>query len=201
MIKLKTGIFGGSFNPIHNGHIELAKKFYKELGLDRLLIVPSYIPPHKFVDTPVFPDQRFEMCCLAAEGIEGLEVSNIEIKRHGASYTYLTLKELHSLYPDDELYLITGADMFMTLQDWKKPEVIFEISTVCGVSRNNDNTAALEKHAEYLKSLGARTVVLDAEIMTVSSTEIRRRVRNKEDISGLVDSKVKRYIKDHNLYR
>ena len=198
---MKTGIFGGSFNPIHNGHIELAKKFFNKLELDRLFIVPTYIPPHKSMKDYIFPDQRFEMCSLAVRGIDGFEVSNIEIKRHGASYTYLTLKELHSLYPDDELYLLTGADMFMTLHEWKKPEVIFELSTVCGVSRNDDDTAVLEKQAEYLRSLGARTVVLDAEIMTVSSTEIRNRVKNGEDISELVDPKVKRYIKEHNLYR
>ena len=89
----------------------------------------------------------------------------------------------------------------MTLHEWKKPEVIFELSTVCGVSRNDDDTAVLEKQAEYLRSLGARTVVLDAEIITVSSTEIRNRVKNGEDISELVDPKVKRYIKEHNLYR
>ncbi len=198
---MKTGIFGGSFNPIHNGHIELAKKFFNKLELDRLFIVPTYIPPHKSMKDYIFPDQRFEMCSLAVKGIDGFEVSNIEIKRHGASYTYLTLKELHSLYPDDELYLLTGADMFMTLHEWKKPEVIFELSTVCGVSRNDDDTAVLEKQAEYLRSLGARTVVLDAEIITVSSTEIRNRVKNGEDISELVDPKVKRYIKEHNLYR
>ena len=198
---MKTGIFGGSFNPIHNGHIELAKKFFNKLELDRLFIVPTYIPPHKSMKDYIFPDQRFEMCSLAVRGIDGFEVSNIEIKRHGASYTYLTLKELHSLYPDDELYLLTGADMFMTLHEWKKPEIIFEFSTVCGVSRNDDDTAVLEKQAEYLRSLGARTVVLDAEIMTVSSTEIRNRVKNGEDISELVDPKVKRYIKEHNLYR
>ena len=198
---MKTGIFGGSFNPIHNGHIELANKFFNKLQLDRLFIVPTYIPPHKSMKDYIFPDQRFEMCSLAVKGIDGFEVSNIEIKRHGASYTYLTLKELHSLYPDDELYLLTGADMFITLHEWKKPEVIFELSTVCGVSRNDDDTAVLEKQAEYLRSLGARTVVLDAEIMTVSSTEIRNRVKNGEDISELVDPKVKRYIKEHNLYR
>lgn len=197
---MKTGVFGGSFNPIHNGHIELAKIFYKELELDRLLIVPSYIAPHKFVDKAIFPDQRFEMCALAAKDIEGFEVSNIEIKRHGASYTYLTLKELHSIYPDDELYLITGADMFMTIHQWKKPEVIFQLATVCGVPRNDDDIAALNKQAEYLASLNARTRILDAAVMTVSSTEIRQKVKAGEDISDLVDPDVKKYIKDHHLY-
>lgn len=198
---MRIGLFGGSFNPIHNGHIELAKAFYKELGLDRLLIMPSYIAPHKFTDnSAVFPDQRFEMCCLAAGGIDGFEVSNIEIKRHGASYTYLTLKELHSLYPDDELYLITGADMFMTVHEWKKPQVIFELAVICGVPRNSDDITALEKQAEYLGTLGAKTHILDAKIMTVSSTEIRNKVKAGEDISDLVAPAVKKYIKNHSLY-
>ncbi len=198
---MKIGLFGGSFNPIHNGHIELAKAFYSELGLDRLLIMPSYIAPHKFVDTPVFPDQRFEMCCLAAKGIEGFEVSNIEIKRHGASYTYLTLKELSSLCPDDEIYLITGADMFLTIHEWKKPEVIYKLCTICGVPRNDDDISSLVRQAEYLGTLGAKTRILDKKIMTVSSTEIRKKVRSGESIAGLVDPKVEIYITEHHLYR
>ena len=198
---MKIGMFGGSFNPIHNGHIELAKAMYKELKLDKLLIMPSYIPPHKFVDSAAFPDQRFEMCCLAAKDIDSFEVSNIEIKRQGASYTYLTLKELKAIYPEDELYLLMGAEMFMTLQDWKKPEVIFRLAEVCCVPRNDDDITKLSAQAEKLNKMGAKTRVLDAGVMTVSSTEIRRKVRNGEDISGLVAASVEKYIKEHYLYR
>lgn len=193
-------MFGGSFNPIHNGHIEMAKAFYQALSLDRLLLMPSYIAPHKFVDKPVFPDQRYEMCCLASKGIEGFEVSNIEMKRHGASYTYLTLQELHLLYPEDELFLLTGADMFMTIHEWKKPQVIFELATICGVPRNGDDIHKLEQQAAYLQTLGARTELLDASVMTVSSTEIRRRVKAGEDIAGMVAPSVQKYIKEHYLY-
>ena len=198
---MKTGVFGGSFNPIHNGHIELARAVFRELSLDRLLIMPAYIPPHKLTDGAAFPDQRYEMCSLAARDAEGIEVSNIEIKRQGASYTYLTLKELSQIYPEDELYLITGADMFMTLHQWKHPQTIFRLATVCGVPRNNDDITVLEKQAEFLQSLGARTRVLDVKVMTVSSTEIRHKVKAGEDISGLVDPAVKKYIREHYLYR
>lgn len=197
---MKIGMFGGSFNPVHNGHIELAKAFYRELSLDRLLIMPSYIAPHKFTEGAVFPDQRFEMCCLAAKGIDGFEVSNIEIKRHGASYTYLTLQELHTLYPDDELFLITGADMFMTIHEWKNPGAIFKLATICGVPRNDDDISRLKKQSEYLQTLGARTYILDVGIMTVSSTEIRKKVKAGEDISDLVAPTVNKYIKEHYLY-
>ncbi len=197
---MKTGMFGGSFNPIHNGHTELAKALFRELELDRLLIMPSYIPPHKFVDSAAFPDQRFEMCCLAAKDIEGFEVSNLEIKRQGASYTYLTLHELHSIYPDDELYLLMGADMFMTLQKWKNPEIIFSLATMCAVPRYDDDISRLEQQARFLQEMGAKTRVLDARVMTVSSTQIRKMVRAGEDISGLVAPAVQKYIKEHYLY-
>ena len=197
---MKTGMFGGSCNPIHNGHTELAKALFRELELDRLLIMPSYIPPHKFVDSAAFPDQRFEMCCLAAKDIEGFEVSNLEIKRQGASYTYLTLHELHSIYPDDELYLLMGADMFMTLQKWKNPEIIFSLATMCAVPRYDDDISRLEQQARFLQEMGAKTRVLDARVMTVSSTQIRKMVRAGEDISGLVAPAVQKYIKEHYLY-
>ena len=197
---MKTGMFGGSFNPIHNGHTELAKALFRELELDRLLIMPSYIPPHKFVDSAAFPDQRFEMCCLAAKDIEGFEVSNLEIKRQGASYTFLTLHELHSIYPDDELYLLMGADMFMTLQKWKNPEIIFSLATMCAVPRYDDDISRLEQQARSLQEMGAKTRVLDARVMTVSSTQIRKMVRAGEDISGLVAPAVQKYIKEHYLY-
>lgn len=198
---MKTAMFGGSFDPIHSGHVSLAHAFTERLGLDRVLIMPTFIPPHKIKKTSVTPEQRLEMCRLAFDGEEGYEVSDIEIRRQGASYTYMTLEELDRLYPDDELYLITGADMFMTIHQWKNPDIIFRLATVCGVPRNDDDISDLEKQAEYLHTLGAKTEILDAGIMTVSSTEIRERVATGKDISGLVPPAVGEYILVNGLYK
>lgn len=198
---MKTAMFGGSFNPIHTGHVQLAHAFLEKPGLDRVIIMPSYVSPHKQTDFSVRPEQKLEMCRLAFEGEELFEVSDIEIKRQGSSFTYLTLEELSERYPDDELYLITGADMFMTIHQWKCPERIFELAVICGVPRNDDDIAVLSAQKEYLDSLGARTEIFDAGVMTVSSTEIRERVRDGRSISGLVPEKVEEYIKANSLYR
>lgn len=197
---MRTAMFGGSFNPIHNGHIQLAKAFIPRLGLDRVLIVPTFIPPHKQAKDMADGNQRLEMCRIAFEGVGGIEVSDIELRRGGASYTYLTLEELHALYPEDELFLITGADMFLTIETWRHPEMIFSLATVCGVPRNDDSIDELAEHEELLRSLGAKTEILDAGVMTVSSTQVRNAVKNGEDISSFVPAGVAEYIRTNRLY-
>lgn len=193
-------MFGGSFNPIHNGHIQLAKAFVNRLCLDKVLIIPTYIPPHKQKDNSVTPDQKLAMCRLAFEKLPLFEVSDIEIKRKGASYTYMTLQELSEIYKGDGLFLITGADMFLTIHEWKHPEIIFSLATVCGVPRNDEDIKSLQKQQDYLSALGAKTEILDANVMTVSSTDIRNKVKNGEDISTLVPRAVENYIKENGLY-
>ena len=145
-------------------------------------------------------NQRLEMCRIAFEGVGGIEVSDIELRRGGASYTYLTLEELHALYPEDELFLITGADMFLTIETWRHPEMIFSLATVCGVPRNDDSIDELAEHETLLRSLGAKTEILDAGVMTVSSTRVRNAVKNGEDISSLVPAGVAEYIRTNRLY-
>lgn len=198
---MKTAMFGGSFNPIHIGHIQLAKAFAQTLELDRVLIVPTYIPPHKQRDNSVSAQQKLNMCRLAVKGLDFAEVSDIEIRRKGESYTYLTLKQLREMYKDDEFFLITGADMFMTIHQWKHPEVIFSLATICGIPRNEDDISDLERQADYLHTLGAKTKILDVNVMAVSSTQIRNNVREGKSISGLVLPEVEKYIEENNLYR
>ena len=198
---MKIAMFGGSFNPIHTGHIQLAQAFVKRLGLDKVLIIPTFIPPHKHCDNSVSPQARLEMCRLAVKNLPFAEVSDIEIKRGGASYTYLTLEELSEKYKNDELFLITGADMFMSIHTWKHPEIIFSLATICGVPRNDDDIKNLQKQSEYLKTLNAKTEILDVSLMTVSSTEIRNKIKNGEDFSTLVPPEVENYIIENKLYK
>ena len=197
---MRIAMFGGSFNPIHNGHIELVQAFVRELSLDSALIVPAFVSPFKLRSRPVSPEQRLEMCRLAFEGMPCAEVSDIEIRREGASYTYLTLEALTEQYRVSKLFLITGADSFLTIHTWKNPEIIFSHAVICGVPRNGDDMKKLEKQADYLHTLHAETRLLNASVMTVSSTEIREKAARGESIRGLVPEAVERYILQNGLY-
>ena len=194
-------MFGGSFNPIHNGHIALSRMAIKSLKLSKLLIVPSNTAPHKSSDEYALIEHRVKMCRLAARHISKAEVSLIEAERSGISYTVDTLEELAKIYPDDTLYLITGADMFLTLQDWHNPLRIFELAQICTVPRNETDVERLSSHSEFLSKMGAVCTVIDAPKVHISSTEIRRRVKNGESLEGLVYPEIERYIIRSGIYR
>ena len=110
-----VAMYGGSFNPIHTGHIQLAQYFVSELGLEKLLLIPDNTPPHKSSSAMVSPRHRYNMCLLAAENLPKIEVSDIELKRQGKSYTVDTLIQLSKIYKNSQLFLIMGADMFLSL--------------------------------------------------------------------------------------
>lgn len=198
---MRIGMFGGSFNPIHNGHIQLIRDIIDEIALDKLFVVPSFLPPHKSVKSPVSPEDRIRMCRISVSDILGVEVSDIEIKRGGKSYTYETLQELNRLYPDDTLFLIMGADMFLSIETWKNPEIIFNLATICGVPRKGigGRQELLDKEP-FLQLLGADTKVLRMELPEISSTEIREAVKNGNPIDKLVPKCVEGYILEKGLY-
>ena len=198
---MRTAVFGGSFDPIHQGHVDLSQAFSEKLALDRIIIIPAFVSPFKMSKGSAPGEYRLEMCRLAFEGFPDTEVSDIEIRREGASYTCDTLTYLSGLYPHDKLFLITGADSFLTIQSWRSPEVIFSKATICAVPRNDDDMEKLTSHAGYLKTLGAETELLNVNVMSVSSTEIRERVRRGMSIKGLVPERVEQYILSNGLYR
>lgn len=200
MVRMKIGMFGGSFNPIHIGHIQLANAFTENLALDKLLIIPTCVSPHKISNNMASAEQRLEMCRIAFKNNPNFEVSDIEIQRGGTSYTYLTIQKISEIYKNDELFLITGADMFMSIHTWKHPEIIFSLAVICTVPRNNDNIENLEKQSEYLKTLGAKTKLLDINVITVSSTEIRGKIKNGESTDGLIPIEVREYINKNGLF-
>ncbi|HAH79571.1 MAG TPA: nicotinate (nicotinamide) nucleotide adenylyltransferase, partial [Ruminococcaceae bacterium] len=180
----KIAILGGTFNPIHNGHLHLAGCFAKLLGVQKVLLIPTYLPPHKSAPDLAPARHRLAMCRAAAGGI--FEASDIEIRRRGPSYTSDTLRELKALYPDAELYLITGEDMFLTLTQWHEPETIFSLATVCAAPRSAAGLGRLLKYAQDLRRMGARTRVENIEYLPVSSTMVRRAVREGKSIARLV---------------
>lgn len=199
---MKTGIFGGTFNPVHKGHIMLAEYCMESVGLDRIIMIPTAVPPHKISNDLASEDDRLNMCKLACRGKENFFVSDIEIKRQGKSYTYETLTQLKEIYPDDHLYTIMGADMFLTLDRWKNPEIIFEKSSIITIPRDEENKLELENfYNNVLKAMGASSIILPNPVMSVSSTFIRENLDNFNLISDMLDKGVYDYIIKNNLYR
>lgn len=196
----RIAMFGGSFNPIHNAHINVASAFIKKLKLDKLILIPTATPPHKSDEEMVSAEHRLNMCRLAAESLKKTEVSDIEIKRQGKSYTVDTLRQLREKYPESELYLITGADMFMTLLEWREPQEIFSLATVCTVPRNDDDFDVLKEKEKLYNEMGAKTVVLDFKRSDISSSKVRKLVFNDKSISEFVDEKVEKYIYANYLF-
>ncbi len=199
--SLRVGIYGGTFAPIHNGHVTAAKAFMEQMKLGYLFLNPSCLPPHKqidFSDDPVF---RLRMCELAFEDTDGIVISDTEIKRGGKSYTYDTLKELSR--PNTRLFLMCGTDMVLTFDTWYKFEEIFKLCYPVYVRRENDpilTKRIVDKITEYYNKYGVmfRRIVTDP--IEVSSTQIRKRVAEGKDISHLVPEGVARFIADNGLY-
>lgn len=199
---MKTGIYGGTFNPIHNGHLHIVEEFRRGLGLDRVLLIPTRVPPHKAAPDLASAGERFAMCRLAAQGKPWLELSDIEMRREGKSYTAETLEELSTLYPQDQFYLLMGEDMFLTLGRWYRPETIFSLASVCTTPRSPDGLDALHQKAlEYTGQFQARCFLEHIPYLPISSTQVRQAVARGEDVSGLVPQAVAAYMKERGLYR
>ena len=197
----RIGIYGGTFAPIHIGHVNAARAFMDQMQLHYLFVIPAAIPPHKQIDASDDPRHRLRMCELAFEGETGVIVSDMEIERGGISYTVDTLEALWR--PDRRLFLLCGTDMALTLDTWRDPERIFKLCYPTYVRRENDKlleNQIIEKNALYYSKYGkiCRRIMTDA--IELSSTEIRDRVSRGEDISALVPKKVEEYIKENGLY-
>lgn len=196
----RIALFGGTFDPIHNGHIELALAFASLLSLDRVIVMPTFIPPHKLKNDMAPAVDRLAMCRLACAPYKELAVSDLEINRRGASFTILTLEELHRQYPDAQLFLLTGADMFLTLATWYRFADIARLATLCAAPRDDADAACLRECANDLEAQGARCVVAEFTVPAWSSTEVRRRLQNGEALDGEVPSAVAAYIATNRLY-
>ena len=198
----RLGIYGGTFSPPHNGHIHAATAFLESMALDKLLIVPTYIPPHKTRTEMTMPDDRLEMCRLAFSFSSRIEISDIEIKRQGMSYTSDTLRALSK--KDRQLFFLCGTDMLLTLDSWHEPEVIFSLADIVCVARENSEEVhlALNEKAElYRRKFGARVHILPALAVELSSSEIREDIFKNGPWKDKVSSSVASYISEKGLYR
>ncbi|MBR0542268.1 MAG: nicotinate (nicotinamide) nucleotide adenylyltransferase [Clostridia bacterium] len=203
---MKIGIFGGTFNPPHKGHIRLVKEFTKSLSLDKVFIIPDKRPVHKTWEDLVIDDMRYEMCCLAFKEPE-YEVSRMEIDRYSDSYTVYTLMQLKEQYPDGEFYLIIGSDMFLCFHKWYKHQVIMDNCTLCVASRDDeDSIYALRSYAFsqfriYIKELEGRGIIISPmKPFKASSSEIRSIIKSGNDASEFLTAEVYDYIKKRGLY-
>ncbi|MBQ1260239.1 MAG: nicotinate (nicotinamide) nucleotide adenylyltransferase [Clostridia bacterium] len=198
---MRIGIYGGSFSPIHNGHIRALKAFLNQMQLDFVYVIPTYIPPHKQTSGVIDSRHRLKMCELALEGVDGVVVSDIEIARGGTSYTVDTLRSLYR--EENRLFLLMGTDMMLTLDTWREPEEIFRLCYPVYMRRENDkanDAIIVKKISEYLSKYGKVVRRIMADPIEISSTEIRRRLSKGDDVSAYLPEKVIDYIKENQLF-
>lgn len=195
----RIALFGGSFNPIHNGHLHLAQTVHQQCGLDRMLLMPSGTAPHKSSDAYAPAADRLAMCRLAAEPYPWLEVSDYELTKPGKSYTVETLRYLHSCFPEDALFLLTGSDMLLSFDSWYCWQEILTLAGLLCVSRGTEPEDVLRQKAAELSSYGQVTVV-HAKPLLMSSSQIRHKIELCRKFSCYLPENVVQYIMLHRLY-
>ena len=197
----RIGIYGGTFNPPHIGHLRGAAQAIDALGLDRLILIPDRIAPHKQIPSgSPSPEQRLEMIRIAAKPYEKMEVSDLELRREGPSYSYITVQQIHEMYPDAKLYLLMGTDMFTSFLTWKNPEEILKYAALAVMSRGEKGEAAvIEQQKRVIEAMGYEAVVIENRVTAISSTQLRRllafRCAGEFLPEGVLD-----YIRENRLY-
>ncbi len=197
----RIGIYGGTFNPPHIGHMHAARQAFALLKLDRLLLIPDRIAPHKVLpEGSPTAQQRLEMLTIGAAQIPYAQISDMELRREGTSYTYLTIQELKVQFPEDELFLIMGTDMFLSFHTWRNPEIIWENATLAVLCRGDkDEKTAIAEQKAALEASGAKVEIVQNEVTAISSTDLRRML-----MLGCADvylpKGVVEYIKENGLY-
>ena len=197
----RIGIFGGTFNPPHIGHVQAARQAYEALELGKLLLIPDSIAPHKkFPEGSPSPAQRYEMMRLAVREFPELEISDLELTRPGISYTYQTVEALRETYPDDELVLIMGSDMFLSFETWKQYEKLLSQVTLGVLSRGDrGEREAIEAQRVKLEAMGAKIQVVPNRVTEISSTQLRR-LLSFGCTDAFLPAGVADYILDQGLY-
>jgi nicotinate-nucleotide adenylyltransferase len=196
---VRVGILGGTFNPPHLGHLVCAQEAYRELELHRVMLIPASIPPHKPVEDEPGAEHRLELCRLAITDDERFEVSDLELRRDGPSYTVDTLELLNAEAPDTELFLILGGDIAAGLPGWHRVGRVLELATPAIAKRRGTGHSAVVQALARLRG-GDQARFFEMPRMGISSTMIRRRVAAGQPIRYLVPDPVVEYIERHQLY-
>ena len=199
--KQKIGIMGGTFDPIHMGHLILGQLAFEQFALDMVYFMPSSNPPHKR-DTEVTPDiNRCAMVDLAIYENENFKLSLLEVNRGGFTYTADTLRELTEKYPDAEFYFIVGGDSLISIEKWREPEVVLGLCNLVVAVRDEFDQDAINRQIEYLnKKYRCNILMLDAPNIEISSSMIRERLKSNRLVRYYVPTLVEQYIKKHHLY-
>ena len=197
----RIGIYGGTFNPPHIGHMTAAAQAVEILGLDRLLLIPDRIAPHKQLPgNSATPEQRLEMIRIAARNYPKMEVSDIELRREGPSYSYITVAQLRQQYPEAELYLLMGTDMFLSFLTWREPEKIMANVTLAVMYRGEKGEEAqIQEQAQKLSEMGGHIVLVKNQAVNISSTHMRRLLAFR-CAGELLPEGVLDYIREYHLY-
>lgn len=193
---MRIGILGGTFNPIHYGHLLVAAEVREKFDLEKVIFVPSACPPHKNHPHIAPPQDRYQMTVLATQSNPFFSVSNLELERSGKSYSIETVKELLNIYgKDTELYFITGTDAILEIYTWKDREELLKLCQFVVVTRPGFDARKIER--KILKQIH----LIEIPGLDISSTDIRRRIKEKKSIKYLLPEKVEEYIDEHGLYQ
>lgn len=199
---MRVGIYGGTFSPIHCGHVAAARAFMEQMWLDILYIIPTGIPPHKIMQGDATAADRLEMCRLAFADMDGVIISDAETKREGKSYTVDTLRAFS--HEGDRLFFLIGTDMLLTLDTWREPDEIFRLAYPTYIRREADaelDDQIVEKIKLYQEKFGKVVRRIVTPPIELSSREVRAAVAAGEPIDALVPPAVAAYIEAHGLYR
>ena len=188
-----TAIFGGTFNPFHIGHYQILSSLCRQEFIDKVLVIPDNIPPHKDFNAEITNQDRINMCKIACEDFEMAEISLCEMERNGKSYTYETVMYLKEKYKDTEFACVCGGDMVLTLDSWYKFDKLKSLVTF--IVFNRSNNPLFNEKVEQLKNIGAKIIVIDEEIVSVSSTDLRSNLKRE-----LIPEKIYDYIIKKGLY-
>lgn len=200
-VSRKIGILGGTFDPIHTGHLRLAQEVYEAMELDQLIFIPAYVAPHKVGLSYAEPEQRYAMTKLALADKPHFLVSDLELQRTGVSYTFHTIQQLKQQYPEDELYFIIGADTVPQLYTWHRIQELLQEVIFVAAARPGYTDVLEQAEAQLGSVVRDRVKLLNTSEYAVSSTEIRQRVAANAGLEDLVPEQVAQYIYEHGLYQ
>ncbi|EES50393.1 UNVERIFIED_ORG: nicotinate-nicotinamide nucleotide adenylyltransferase [Clostridium botulinum] len=196
----RYGIIGGTFDPIHYGHLYIAYEAKKQLRLDKIIFMPAGNPPHKEGKKITSAKLRYEMVKSSIKDFSGFSISKYEIEKKGFSYTYETLE--HFKNNDVELFFITGADCLMDIEKWESSDKILSLSNLVVFSRGGFSNKELIKQKEYIeKKYHVSIILLTLKRLEISSTDIRERIKNKERVDFFVPQPIIKLIEENNLYK
>jgi len=192
-----VGVLGGTFDPVHTGHVTVASQCRERLGLTEVLLVPSYLPPHR--QPPAAPAaDRLVMTRLATAGVEGVGVDDLEVRRGGVSFAVETLRELRQRDPGSDVVLLLGEDAALEFGSWHAPEEIGRLARLAVFNRGAE--ARPRRDALARAGLPVDTILLEVESPPVSATEVRRRLGTGEELKGMLHASVLEYIRERGLY-